>query len=97
MSISTKGSNVRRKFKKHMDFFLSEGGSCSYDNDTITDKEVPLTYRHYRKNWEPNPLPEVNISFCIDGRTYRIAPSSLHGLGLFSMDGVNVPYNYEVE
>jgi hypothetical protein len=34
----------------------------------------------------------VDIDFFINGRMYRIAPSSLHGLGLFSMDDIKVGY-----
>jgi hypothetical protein len=34
----------------------------------------------------------VDIDFFINGRMYRIAPSSLHGLGLFSMDDIKVRY-----
>jgi hypothetical protein len=67
---TTRGGNVRRKFKKCMDLFLVEGGMCSYDNEIDGDKEVPLRYKHYVKNWEPNPLPKLDINFCIDGRTY---------------------------
>ena len=63
-----------------MDVFLVEGGSCSYDNGFAKDKEVPLMYRNYFNDLEPNPLPEINIEFIIVRRTYRIAPSTLHGL-----------------
>ena len=66
---STRGSNVRRKLKRCMDLFRVDGGSCSYDNESSQDKEVPLMYMHYVKNWEPNPLPEINIYFTIDGIT----------------------------
>jgi hypothetical protein len=38
----------------------------------------------------PKDLPQVNIDFCLDKRIYHIAPSSLHGLGIFSMDGIKV-------
>jgi hypothetical protein len=34
----------------------------------------------------------VDIDFFISGRMYHIAPLSLHGLGLFSMDGIKVGY-----
>jgi hypothetical protein len=34
----------------------------------------------------------VDIDLFISGRMYLIAPSSLHGLGLFSMDGIKVGY-----
>ena len=80
-----------------MDFFLDEEKSYSYDNDFTQDMKFPLMYRHYLMNWEPNPLLEINIDFYIDGRTYQIAPSSLHGLGIFTMDGVNFPYMFEVK
>ena len=39
-SISTWGSNVKRKFQKRMDFFLVEGGSCSYDNEINEDNVI---------------------------------------------------------
>ena len=97
MSISTRGSIFRRKFKKHMYLLLIQGMSFSNDNDTVKDKEVSLLYKHYVNNQEPNSLPEIKIDFCINGRTYRIAPSRLHGLGIFSMDGTNLPYKCEEE
>ena len=53
-------------------------------------------YIHYLKNWEAKPLPEINTDFCINGKTYRIAPSTLHGVGIFIMDSVKVPYKSEV-
>ncbi len=34
----------------------------------------------------------MDTDFFISGRMYRIALSSLHGLGLFSMDGIKVGY-----
>jgi hypothetical protein len=34
--------NIRIKFHKRMDFFLTKGGSCSYDDETIGDIEVAL-------------------------------------------------------
>ena len=80
-----------------MDLFLIEQGSFSYDNENIGDKEVPLSYIHYLNNWEHDPLPEINIDLCINGRAYWIDPSNLHGMGFFTIDGVNVPYNCEVE
>jgi hypothetical protein len=39
----------------------------------------------------------VDTYFFISGRMYRIAPSSLHGLGLFSMDGIKVGYGTVTE
>ena len=42
-------------------------------------------------------LPEVDIDFFINGRMYRIAPSSLHGLELFSMDGIKFEYGTVTE
>ena len=34
----------------------------------------------------------MDTDFFISGRMYRVAPLSLHGLGLFSMDGIKVGY-----
>ena len=90
---STRCQNIRSKFNKRMDFFLAEGGSCSYDDETIGDINVPLRYRHLVKQWVPKDLPPLNTDFCMNERIFRIAPSSLHGLGLFCMDGIKVGYD----
>jgi hypothetical protein len=42
-------------------------------------------------------LPPIDVDFVVNNRTYRITPSSLHGLGLFSMDGIIVKYNTVTE
>jgi hypothetical protein len=76
-----------------MNFFLVEGGSCSYDDEIIGDIDVPLTYKHLAKQWIPKELPPIDVDFVVNNRTYHIAPSSLHGLGIFSMDGIIVKYN----
>jgi hypothetical protein len=89
---STRGEKVRRKFCRHMELFLVEGGSCSYDDESIGDVEVPLRYKHLLRPWVPNELPQLDTDFCVNERIYRIAPSSIHGLGLFSMDGIKVKY-----
>ena len=44
------------------------------------------------RQWVPRDLPQVNTDFCENERIYRIASSSLHGLGLFCMDGIKVGY-----
>jgi hypothetical protein len=93
----TRGEKVRRKFGRRMKFFLAEGGSCSYDDESIGDMEVPLRYKHLLKQWVPKELPELDTDFCVNERMYRIAPSSIHGLGLFSMDGIKVKYGGLVE
>ena len=85
---STRGEKVRRKFGRHMKLFLAEGGSCSYDDESIGDIEVPLRYKHLLKQWVPKKLPELEIDCCVNERMYHIAPSSIHGLGLFSMDSI---------
>ena len=90
--ISTRCQNIRRKFYKLMEFFLAEGGSCSYDDETVGDIDVSLRYQHLVKQWVPSDLPKVNTDFCVNERIYRIALSSLHGLGLFCMDGISVGY-----
>jgi hypothetical protein len=76
-----------------MDFFLEKGGSCSYDNERIDDIEVPLRYKHIVKLWIPKDIPEINTNFYVNKRIYRIVPSSLHGLGLFSMEGIKFCYD----
>jgi len=67
-----------------MEFFLAKGGSCSYDDESIYIIEVPLRSNHLVKRWVPKDLPKINTDFCANERIYRIVPSSLHGLGLFS-------------
>ena len=69
---------------KAMNFFLKGGGSCSYDDETMGDIDVPLRYQHLVKQWVPSDLPKLNTDFCVNERIYRIAPSSLHGLGFFA-------------
>ena len=46
---STRCQKIRRKFDKHMNFFLQGGGSCSYDDETVGDIDVPLRYQHLVK------------------------------------------------
>ena len=53
---------------------------------------MPLRYQHLVKQWVPSDIPQVNTDFCVNERIYRIAPSSLHGLGLFYMDNIKVGY-----
>ena len=57
--ISTRCQNIRRKFQKCMQFFVIEMGSCSYDDDTICDIEVPLRYKHIVKQWVPKDYYNV--------------------------------------
>ena len=80
-----------------MKCFLKGGGSCSYDDETVGDIDVPLRYKHLVKQWVPRDLPQVIIDFCVNKKIYRIASSSLHGLGLFCMDGIKVGYNSCIE
>jgi hypothetical protein len=80
-----------------MQFFIANGGSCNYDVESIGDIEFPLRYKHLVQRWAPKELPEVDTDFFIGGRMYHIAPSSLHGLGLFSMDGIKVGYGTVTE
>ena len=48
-SRSTRGEKVRREFPRCIKIFVSEGGSCGYDNECIGDIEFPLRYRHFVK------------------------------------------------
>ena len=41
---STRCQKIRRKFDKHMNYFLQGGGSCSYDDETVGDIDMPLRY-----------------------------------------------------
>ena len=66
--ISTRCQNIRRKFHKCMNFFLVEGGSCSYDDGTIGNIEEPLRYKHLVEQWVPKYLPQINIYFCVNKR-----------------------------
>ena len=92
-SKSTRCQKIIRKFNKRMDFFLKGGGSCSYDDETIGDIEVLLRYTNIVKQCVPRDLPHLNKYLCVNERIYRIAPSSLHGLGLFFVDGMKVGYD----
>ena len=76
-----------------MESFLAGGGSCSYDDETIGDIEVPLRYKHLVKQWVPRDIPQVNTYFCVNERIYKVASLSLHGLGLFCMDRIKVCYS----
>ena len=58
---------------------------------------MPLRYKHLVKQWVPKDLPQINTVFCVNERIYRIVPSSLHGLGLFCMDGIKVSYEICIE
>jgi hypothetical protein len=58
---------------------------------------MPLRYKHLVKQWVPKDLLHLNIDFCVKERTFWIAPSSLLGLGLFCMDGINVGYGRCIE
>jgi hypothetical protein len=93
----TRGEKVRRKFCTRMEVFLVGGGSCSYDDERIEDIEVPLRYKNLVKQWVPKELPSLDTDFIINNTTYHIAPSSLHGLGIFFMDGIIVKYNIVIE
>jgi hypothetical protein len=94
---STRGENVRRKFGRRMKFFLAEGGSCSYDDERIGDIDIPLRYKRLLKQWVPKELPALDTNLCVNETMYHISPSSIHGLGLFSMDDIKVKYGRLVE
>ena len=89
---STRCQKIKREFDKCMNFFLQGGGSCSYDDETVGDIDMPLRQQHLVKQWVPRNIPKVKTYFCVNERIYRIVPSSLHGLGLFCMDDIKVGY-----
>ena len=68
--ISTRHQKIERKFHKRMEFFLVEVGSCSYDDETICDIEIPLRYIHLVKQWVPKDLPQLNTYFYVNERIY---------------------------
>ena len=80
-----------------MQFCIANGVSCDYDAESIGDIELPLMYKYLVQRWVPKELSQVDKNFFISGRMYRIAPSSLHGLGIFSMDGIKVGYGTVTE
>ena len=96
-SISTRSEKVSKRLCRCMQYFIANGGSCNYDAESIGDIEFPLRYRHLVQLWVPKKLPQVDTNLFINRRMYRIAPLSLHGLGLFSMDGIKVGYGSVTE
>ena len=72
-------------------FFLKEGGSCSYDDETVGDIDVPLRYQHLVKQWVPSNIPKVNTNFCVNERIYRIAPSLLYRIKHLITIGLGLP------
>ena len=90
---STRCQKIRRKFNKHKKFFLKWGGSCYYDDEIVGDIYVPLRWQHLVKQWVPSDIPQVNTDFCVNERIYRIASLSLHGLGLFCINGIKFGYD----
>ena len=60
---STRCQKIRRKFNKRMKFFLKGGGSCSYDDETVGEIDVPLPYQHLVKQWVPRDLPQLKKKF----------------------------------
>ena len=79
-----------------MEFLLSRG-SCSYDDESVGDIKVPLSYKHLVKQWVPKELPLLGTDFSVNNRMYCIEPSSLHGLWIFYMDGISIKYNIVTE
>ena len=42
----TCGQTIRNKFNKHMKFFLAQGKSCSDDDESEGDSDVPFKYKN---------------------------------------------------
>ena len=68
----TRGHNIRKKFNKRMKFFLAQVGSCSYDDESDDDSDVPFRYKHLQKQWASNAFPQINIDFCVGEKIYCI-------------------------
>ena len=75
-SRSTRSEKVRKTFHRRMQFFIANGGSCNYDDESIGDIELPLRYLYLVQRWVPKELPQVDTDFFISGRMYRVTPSS---------------------
>jgi hypothetical protein len=58
---------------------------------------VPLRYKNLVKQWVSKDVPHLNRDFFVKERIFQIVPSSLHGLGLFCMDGIKVGYDRCIE
>jgi len=67
----TRGEKVKIKFCRRMKFFLAKGGSCSYDDESIGDIDLPLRYKHMVQQWVPKELPPIDVDFVFNNRTYR--------------------------
>ena len=94
---STRGQNIKNKFNKQMKFFLAQGGSCSYDDKSEGNSDVPFRCKYLQKQWVPDELLPINTNFCVGEGIYHIAPSLLHGFSLFSIDGIKVSYKKVIE
>ena len=45
-SRSTRLEKIRKIFRKCMQFFIANGGSCNYDAGSICDIDFPLSYKN---------------------------------------------------
>lgn len=59
---------------------------------TKDDIRVPPRYKHIVEGWELEKILKLDTDFCLNKRIYQIFSPSLHGLRLFSMDGIKVKY-----
>ena len=55
-------------------------------------KKKTLGWKHLVNGWEPKQFLELDIDFRLNEIIYRNVPSSIHGIGLFSMDGIHAKY-----
>jgi hypothetical protein len=65
--------------------------------DKIVANPINTEKPNHKNLINPKELLEVDTNFFISGRMHRINPLSLHGLGLFSMDGIKVGYGTVTE
>lgn len=56
-----------------------------------------MKYKHLVQYCVPKELPQLDNNFYVNESIYRIAPSPLHGLDIFSMDGIKVCYRGVIE
>ena len=78
-------------------FSLLKGGHVLMMMRQRVTSRFPWGKHILRKNGYLSKLPPINMDFCVNEGIYQIAPSSIHGLGLYSMDGTKVSYKKVVE
>jgi hypothetical protein len=56
-----------------------------------------MWFKNLFMKWNHKPPPKLYIDFVLNGHTYHVDSSSIHGLGLIFMDIVNFSYKCTIE